>query len=191
MMKQCTKCAELKPLDCFEPEKRGYLGTRADCRACRAEYKRQHRAKPEVKEAISEYRKRYNAANEDAIKAYAARYRDEHREERRIKTREWWQANPERGRALIKKRRAIKAGVPHERVTIGYLFERDNGVCQLCRKRVDRGLRWPHPMAPVADHIVPIILGGHDTKANQQLAHNICNSRKHVKAVGEQLRLIG
>lgn len=49
----------------------------------------------------------------------------------------------------------------------------------------------PHPRSPVIDHIVPLALGGDDTRANVQLAHFLCNARKGVTAMGEQLALIG
>lgn len=49
----------------------------------------------------------------------------------------------------------------------------------------------PHPRSPVIDHVVPIVDGGGDTRANVQLAHWGCNSRKGARAVNEQLALFG
>lgn len=34
----------------------------------------------------------------------------------------------------------------------------------------------PHPKAPTIDHIIPLAVGGDDTRANVQLAHFLCNS---------------
>ena len=51
--------------------------------------------------------------------------------------------------------------------------------------------KWPDPEAASVDHIVPLSLGGDDTKANIQLAHFGCNCRKRNRGGGEQLRLIG
>jgi len=48
----------------------------------------------------------------------------------------------------------------------------------------------PHPKAPTIDHIVPLSAGGDDTKANVQLAHFSCNTRKNVGG-SQQLRIIG
>jgi 5-methylcytosine-specific restriction endonuclease McrA len=48
----------------------------------------------------------------------------------------------------------------------------------------------PHPKAPTIDHILPIACGGNDTRANVQLAHFICNSRKGTRG-SQQLALAG
>lgn len=52
------------------------------------------------------------------------------------------------------------------------VIERDGDICQLCGD----------PVAPSdvlhLDHIVPHSLGGHDTVANLQVAHALCNMRK-------------
>jgi 5-methylcytosine-specific restriction endonuclease McrA len=52
-------------------------------------------------------------------------------------------------------------------------------------------LHYQHPKAVSIDHIVPLSLGGHNTKANVQLAHLGCNISKGNRGGGEQLRLIG
>lgn len=48
----------------------------------------------------------------------------------------------------------------------------------------------PHPKAPTIDHVVPLAEGGHDTRANVQLAHFLCNSIKG-RGGSQQLALIG
>lgn len=45
MLRTCKTCGEEKEIDLFPPEKRAALGRRSQCRACRAEYARQFRAK--------------------------------------------------------------------------------------------------------------------------------------------------
>lgn len=75
-----------------------------------------------------------------------------------------------------------------ERVYRARIFERDNWTCQLCGKKVDRRLRFPHPKCATLDHIIPLANGGTHVPENCQLAHFICNSRR--SNVGEaQLRL--
>lgn len=55
-------------------------------------------------------------------------------------------------------------------------------ICGICGKPVDKSLKFPHPMAPTIDHIVPIDLGGHPSDiSNLQLAHNACNRAKSNK----------
>ena len=51
--------------------------------------------------------------------------------------------------------------------------------CALCGKPVDFSLKFPDPMSPTVDHIVPIAKGGHPSALeNLQLAHLACNRRK-------------
>lgn len=68
------------------------------------------------------------------------------------------------------------------------IFERDGWKCQLCGKKVDKSLVWPHPMSATLDHIVPLANGGAHVPENCQLAHFICNSTKS-NGNGGQLRL--
>jgi 5-methylcytosine-specific restriction endonuclease McrA len=99
------------------------------------------------------------------------------------------------GRADGKDRRRAKqkAATGQQRVYRRRIFERDGWRCQLCRKKVKRTAKVPHPLAPTLDHVVPLALGGRHEPANVQLAHFICNAEKKagVYGVGEQLRLVG
>lgn len=55
-------------------------------------------------------------------------------------------------------------------------------VCALCGKPVDFSLKYPNPLAPSIDHIVPINRGGHPSDiSNLQLAHWTCNRQKADK----------
>jgi 5-methylcytosine-specific restriction endonuclease McrA len=78
-----------------------------------------------------------------------------------------------------------------EPVTLKYVFKRDRGICRLCGLKVDATKAVPHLMAPVRDHIIPLAAGGSHEKANVQLAHFSCNSRKGARSAGEQLMAIG
>lgn len=55
-------------------------------------------------------------------------------------------------------------------------------VCGICGKPVDKSLRYPHPLSPCCDHIIPIAKGGHPSDLdNLQLAHWTCNRQKSDK----------
>lgn len=55
-------------------------------------------------------------------------------------------------------------------------------VCGICGKPVDFALRYPHPLSPCIDHIIPIAKGGHPSDMeNLQLAHWCCNRAKADK----------
>lgn len=85
-------------------------------------------------------------------------------------------ANMQAGRA--RRRARLKGARGAETVYRRKVFERDNWICRLCLKPVDRDAKVPHPKAPTIDHILPLELGGLHEYLNVQCAHFICNSRK-------------
>ena len=59
-------------------------------------------------------------------------------------------------------------------------------ICGICGKPVDMSLRYPHPLSPTVDHIIPVNKGGHPSDiSNLQLAHRCCNRQKSDKIVAE------
>lgn len=54
--------------------------------------------------------------------------------------------------------------------------------CGICGYPVDFKIKYPHPLSPCVDHIIPIAKGGHPSDiANLQLAHWTCNRNKSDK----------
>jgi hypothetical protein len=104
-------------------------------------------------------------------------------EEARERIRESW-------RQKNRRRRAAKRGGASEPYTLAEIAERDRLRCGLCRGRVAMKQKVPHPKAPTIDHVVPLLDGGDDTRANVQLAHFHCNSVKGPRG-SQQLALIG
>jgi hypothetical protein len=52
-------------------------------------------------------------------------------------------------------------------------------VCGICGKPVDFSYKYPHPLSPTVDHIIPVSKGGHPSDlSNLQLAHRCCNRDK-------------
>lgn len=63
-------------------------------------------------------------------------------------------------------------------------------VCGICGKPVDFSYKYPHPLSPVVDHIIPVAKNGHPSDiSNLQLAHRCCNRQKADKLV-DQSRLV-
>ena len=61
-------------------------------------------------------------------------------------------------------------------------------VCGICGKPVDFSLKYPHPLSPCIDHIIPIAKGGHPSDLdNMQLAHWTCNRQKSDKLVNKNI----
>ena len=57
-------------------------------------------------------------------------------------------------------------------------------ICGICGQPVDKKLRYPHPMSPCIDHIIPIDRSGHPSDINNlQLAHWKCNRAKANKLI--------
>ena len=57
-------------------------------------------------------------------------------------------------------------------------------VCGICGKPVDKSLKYPHPLSPTVDHIIPVAKNGHPSDiSNLQLAHWCCNRQKSDKLV--------
>lgn len=58
------------------------------------------------------------------------------------------------------------------------IFQRDNGICQICGMPVHPTKGIDNNWDGTIDHIVPLSIGGEHSVDNCQLAHRICNSLK-------------
>lgn len=57
-------------------------------------------------------------------------------------------------------------------------------VCGICGKPIDFTKKYPHPLSPCIDHIIPVAKGGHPSDMeNLQLAHWTCNRQKSDKLI--------
>lgn len=72
------------------------------------------------------------------------------------------------GSAYRRRRRVILSGEP---------------VCGICGQPIDKTLKWPDPMSPSADHVVPHSKGGSDFQLMP--AHLGCNRKRQAKDLGE------
>lgn len=65
-------------------------------------------------------------------------------------------------------------------------------VCGICGMPVDFSYKYPHPLSPCIDHIIPIAKGGHPSDLdNLQLAHWTCNRQKSDKLIDREHEDIG
>lgn len=79
----------------------------------------------------------------------------------------------------------------YDGITNAQIFERDRWRCGICRKRIGKMLKWPHPRSASVDHVIPLSQGGDDTAANKRAAHLACNCGRMNRGGGEQLAMIG
>lgn len=61
-------------------------------------------------------------------------------------------------------------------------------ICGICGQPVDKSLKYPHPMSPTVDHIIPCDKGGSDDLDNLQLAHRKCNRMKSDRMPEEKTK---
>ena len=62
-------------------------------------------------------------------------------------------------------------------------------ICGICGQPVDKKLKYPDPMSPCIDHIIPIDRNGHPSDiSNLQLAHWKCNRAKANKLIAPVIR---
>jgi len=179
--KTCPRCGEEKPAtaECFYRSGEGLRGT---CRVCdRAHASAWRAANPEraaAKDAA------WRKANPDRVRAYNATFREGHRKELsaaqsarhranpergRATTAAWQRANPEKAKALSgasnATRRARKACAPVvEKVSRAAVWERDRGICHVCKRKAD-------PNDWHLEHIVPLARGGEHSYRNCAVSH--------------------
>jgi 5-methylcytosine-specific restriction endonuclease McrA len=96
---------------------------------------------------------------------------------------------PEIQRSLIKRERArrrtdaIRANGPVERYTRQEIGDRADWICGICNDPVDPTSEHPDPLSPSVDHIVPIALGGTDTRDNVWITHWGCNHERNAYSI--------
>jgi 5-methylcytosine-specific restriction endonuclease McrA len=111
----------------------------------------------------------------------------EARDQQSIRDRKWTNVL-EKWTHANNMRRARTAG--SETFRRAEIFDRDRWICGLCGKKVNRQLKFPDSGSASLDHIVPLSEGGAHSRANTQIAHLGCNSRKQA-GPGGQTRLFG
>ncbi len=61
-------------------------------------------------------------------------------------------------------------------------------ICGICGKQVEFSFKYPHPLSPCIDHIIPVAKGGHPSDLdNMQLTHWTCNRQKSDKLIQKQI----
>lgn len=66
---------------------------------------------------------------------------------------------------------------------------KDDPNCWLCGEPIDMTLKFPEPMSPSVDHIIPHALGGTNERSNLRSAHLDCNRRRQTKDVDRVIAL--
>lgn len=88
--------------------------------------------------------------------------------------------NPEWIRRSVKRRRLQKRTTFVEHVEPLVVLEMDDGRCGICGEDID-------PADFHVDHVIPMARGGEHSYANTQVAHPLCNKRKHISLPWESV----
>lgn len=72
-------------------------------------------------------------------------------------------------------RKAKKLHVEYEHIDPLEIFEKDNWICAVCGKKIDKYSYYPNPMSASLDHIIPFSKGGTHTRGNVRATHLRCN----------------
>ena len=133
---------------------------------------------------------RYYYEHKDEESARAKVYHEQHKDKKNARSKNWREQHLEYDREYTKgylktekgrivrhnakaKRRALKKGAFVENVDAQIVFERDKGICGICKLPVERDFD--------VDHIVPLSKGGEHSYSNVQLAHPKCNREKGTR----------
>lgn len=92
--KKCTKCGEVKPVDCFGKAKAAKDGLNGPCKPCKAEQKRKWRkANPEK---VAEHQRKWQKANKEKVAEYNRKWQKANKEEVAEQQRKYYEANKEK-----------------------------------------------------------------------------------------------
>jgi 5-methylcytosine-specific restriction endonuclease McrA len=123
---------------------------------------------------------KYQEANRESMRDYAAAHYAANKERKQALNREWKKNNPEKMADYNHRRRARKYAVAYEIIDVAKVAERDGWTCGVCCLPINPDLRFPDPGSRSIDHIVALARGGSHTYDNVQLAHFLCNNLKFV-----------
>lgn len=165
-------CAECATMFILRSVNNRYCSTQCS-RAVRA--RRSKRYKEANRDRLLAYWRHYNATHERR-RSPGARHRERERDRlphRTGRSKEWFKKNPERARELWARRYARKKTATVEPVNPLIVFDRDRGVCWLCKKKVTRANMS-------IDHVIPLASGGEHSYRNIRLSHLRCNQQKNA-----------
>lgn len=199
--KWCYACKQVKPIDEYHKNKRAKDGHKSECKECNSRLATQrHRGKRAVayssssNASVDEWMHHLSTPKCKQVKpkkieaefaclncGLLSRRKGGKYCSAKCATLVVW-------RAQKHVRRARKRGVEHEVIDLPTLLDRDRFKCGICAKAISLKHRYPHPLSPSIDHIIPLSRGGSHTWKNVQASHHACNQEKRTQTMG-QLRI--
>lgn len=152
------------------------------------------------KERSLKSEREWREKNKERVTATQKRWRDKNPERSKKKYRDWYARNieSERLRSLswnkenkdycaanarnYRARKKHNGGV-HSREDIAAIFQLQSSKCAYCRTALSDDYH--------VDHVMPLVLGGSNDRANLQITCPTCNQMKHAKHPIEFARQLG
>jgi hypothetical protein len=205
VMKRCTKCKQIKPLEYFDIEKRVKDGRTSQCKRCRLNTKNACRQKHPDRQR--EYNKRYYEANADGMRNRSRAYRESHRDQVAEYNRKWYAEHKELANQLCRnwyQRNKERVKEQHRQY---YKKHPEKNLRNCYRRRALIGLtvvnrltrkQWEEikaaykqhcaycgckPEKLTQDHVIPLSKGGLHTANNVVPACPQCNIAKKDKII--------
>ena len=123
---------------------------------------------------LARRQKQLRAEHPELFRMYGKKYRNAHSDRRRAAHCRWRKANPDRVSAYALERRAAKRAVPSELILRPVVWERDGGICGICRQPADP-TQWD------MDHIISLEHKGPHVYWNVWVTCQSCNRSKGAK----------
>ena len=194
LVKKCTKCGLVKPLDEFYIKNSSKDHHTYKCKECFAKYSKEYHQKnkelcrirlqkwrAENSEYVKERDKKYRESNMELCRAKERRYRERHPEKIAEKNKKYRESHREYFYNKAKERKSILKSRSDGTVTkeeLNALFKSQNGCCAYCG--CDLNVYGKH-----TDHVIPISKGGLNTISNIRWVCPTCNLSKGYKTEEE------
>jgi len=184
-LKKCNKC--LKNKDDFYSDQRKSDGLRAVCRDCtnlmeRIKWKlhpEKYREKAKIRrssrrDAVNSRQRKYYSLNKGSIRKSQVKYEKKDPTRWSEARKKWKKENPIKQKAYRHKRRAAKSlGENFTNLDVERILKLQKGKCAYCRTLIKSRYH--------IDHIIPLSVGGSNSKKNIQGLCPSCNLQKHAK----------
>ena len=169
MTKNCKKCDQVKPVDCFSKRSQMKDGLEHVCKSCIAAKNQNDKDKNAVRH------KRYREANKEKVRQATLNWQINNPESYKRSKNKWRLENPEKFRSLKQKRRAKI---------------RENGTFVISGKEIKRLYESScfycgSDNQIEIDHVIPISKGGRHSIGNLVSACKKCNRSKTNKYLVE------
>jgi 5-methylcytosine-specific restriction endonuclease McrA len=202
----CARCGKLQDASEFYDDPVVPSGIKAACRTCVMDANGQWaQENPEARKVIlnrSAQKAREDDEKRPILYARTRQWQIDHPEQVRIHNltdmanngqkpervaarahahQRWFGAHPGYKGAASHKRRALlrEVTILDAMINVWILYDRDHGICTLCRFPVDKTLQWPDKRIATIDHAIPVTRGGAHAYSNTKLAHHYCNTLKN------------